>query len=321
MTIVLAGSMALAVGLAVMFGWLALRAWRAQRALIKWPGVFFAGLLALICVAAIGLAVTGLYRVYRPVASPAPDVQIAATPEQVARGERLAHLCIGCHSSSGDLPLDGSSENFLAGMAMLYAPNLTPGGPLQSWSDGEIIRAIREGVHQDGRSLLLMPSDQYRVMSDADVEALVAFLRSQPAVDRQTPENKLNFFGAMLMGTGMFPLSAQPSVTGPVEAPAAGPPPARGEYLVTISGCTECHGENLEGGTSQFVPNGPNLPVILAQWSADEFVQTIRTGVDPYGNAINPERMPWRDYAAAYSDEDLQAIYAYIRTLSEIAGQ
>lgn len=76
MNLALAFSLVLVVALAVLFAWLAGRAWRAKLALIKWPGTFFAGLPALLCTAATGLALTGLYRVYWPAASPAPDVRL-----------------------------------------------------------------------------------------------------------------------------------------------------------------------------------------------------------------------------------------------------
>ncbi len=302
--------------LALLFGWLAARAWRTQRALVKWPGVIIAGLLAIGLLLMAAVAAFGLYRLNRSVAGPAPDIQVAGSSEQLARGERLAHLCVICHSSSGTLPLDGAVENIVPELGTLYPPNLTPGGPLQHWTDGEIIRAIREGVHQNQRSLLLMPADQYYHMSEADVQSLVAYLRSQPAVERQTPETELNFLGALVVGAGVFPTSAQPPRSGPVEAPPAGPTPAYGQYLVTISGCEACHGQGLSGGTDEFVPSGPNLPAIVSRWSADEFVETMRTGVDAFGHPINPETMPWQDYSAAYTDEELKAIYEYIRSLS-----
>ena len=62
----------------------------------------------------------------------------------------------------------------------LYGANLTPAGEIKDWSDGEIIRAIREGVHKTGRSLIIMPSEVFRHLSDVDVQAIVAyFVRSQ----------------------------------------------------------------------------------------------------------------------------------------------
>ena len=90
-------------------------------------------------------------------------------------------------------------------MGVLYATNLTPGGPLKDWTDGEIVRAIREGVGQDGRALIGMPSQAYRNLSDADVQALVAYLRSQPAVDNPQPARNLNVAGRALPGRGHVP--------------------------------------------------------------------------------------------------------------------
>lgn len=309
------------IGLTLLFGWLAVRAGQAKnRPIVKWLGAIGAGLLAVAGALVAGLALVGLYRFYLPAAAPAPQVLIEGSPAQIARGERLANLCAGCHSTTGELPLDGSAENFSPGIGTIYAPNLTPGGPLRHWSDGEIVRAMREGVHQSGRALVLMPSDQFHGMSDDDVQALVAYLRTQPAVERQTPETQLTLLGAILVGVGVFPYSPQPPIAGPVEAPPIGPTSTYGQYLLTISGCRECHGADLRGGTSQFVPVGPNLLAILAQWSAEEFVTTIRTGVDPYGHALDPETMPWQAYATAFEDEELEAIYAYIRTLPLTGG-
>lgn len=302
--------------LALFCGWLATRAWHMRRGLVKWPGLVVSGLLAVLLALAGGVALLGLYKLNVPESSSAPNIQIAGLPEQRARGERLANLCVICHSSTGQLPLDGGTENIMAGLGTLYAPNLTPDGPLQGWTDGEIIRAIREGVHKKGRSLLIMPSDQYYIMSDADVQSLVAYLRAQPAVDRQTPETQLNLFGAVLVGAGMFPLSTQRPNTAFAERSSAGPPPEYGRYLVTISGCGACHGEDLRGGTSPFTPIGPNLPAIISRWSADRFVETIRTGVDPFGHSINPETMPWQNFSAAFTDEELKAIYEYILTIN-----
>jgi mono/diheme cytochrome c family protein len=279
------------------------------------------GLLATVCLLVGGVALLGLYRLHMPAAAPAPDIQIANTPPQIERGERLAYLCVNCHASSGDLPLDGAAENISSELGVLYPPNLTPGGPLHAWTDGEIVRAIREGVHQNGRALLLMPSDQYHGMSDADVQALVAYLRTQPVVERTTPETRLNLLGAVVVGLGLFPVSVQPPITAPVAAPSAGPTLEHGAYLVELAGCRECHGDRLEGGTSQFVPNGPNLPVMVSQWSAEAFIQTMRTGVDPYGHAVDPALMPWQDYAAAFNNEELEAIYTYIHGLASVGEE
>ena len=169
------------------------------------------------------------------------------TPEQIALGQRYAIGCAGCHSSTENLPLDGGKDNFLAGgppLGSIYAPNLTPGGPLKDWTDAEIIRAIREGVDKDGRPLLIMPSRNLHGMSDADAQAMVAYLRSTPAVEREVPKTNLNALGAIIVASGMFPTSAQPPITGPVASPQPGTV-ANGEYV--ISTCRDCHGQDLAG--------------------------------------------------------------------------
>jgi cytochrome c553 len=311
-------SLIIVIVLTAFFGWLATRAWRAQRAIVRWPGVVGAGLLATLGAFVAGVALFGFYRLNVPPARPLPSLQVDPSPEQLARGERLAYLCVGCHSSSGRLPLDGGTENFAEALGTIYASNLTPGGSLKGWSDGEISRAIREGVDQRGRVLLIMPSESFRHLSDADVQALVAYLRTQPAVDRQTPATQPNLLGAMLVGAGLF--RAQPPITAPVVAPPAGSSPEYGQYLVTISGCARCHGDTLQGGNPDgFAPAGPNLLAIVSQWNADEFVETMQTGVDPFGNSINPETMRWQDYSAAFTAEELEAMYGSIRSLTPLA--
>ena len=160
--------------------------------------------------------------------------------------------------------------------------------------------------------------ERYLVLQAAAKDSLL-----QPdaaAIDRQVPETQVSLLGIILIGAGIFPTSAQQPLTERVEAPPAGPTPAYGGYLVEISGCRECHGPDLSGGTSQFVPVGPPLPPIVSRWSAEEFVTTIRTGVDPNGHSLNSDIMPWQDYSAAYTDAELEAIYTYLleRTGSEL---
>jgi len=302
--------------LVVLMAWLIRRAWRMRRGLVKWPLTILASLLTVLLLVGATLPLIGLYRIYQPSSSAAPAITIAATPERLARGERLAQLCGQCHSSTGALPLAGAADDITGGvLGAIYPANLTPAGELATWSDGELRRAIREGIHPSGRTLLLMPSDQYRSLRDEDVAALIVYLRSQPAIEHDLPATQVNVLGAAVIGAALFPLSRQAPVVDVIMAPPAGPTEAYGEYLVTIGGCASCHGVGLRGGTDQFVPVGPNLPVLVGRWSTADFVAFFRTGVDPYGRAIEPDRMPWDLYNRAFTDEELQAIDAYIRAL------
>jgi cytochrome c553 len=312
----LALSILAVLAIAILLAWLLTRAWRARQPFVRWPGSVLAGLLALVLgiVGIVGLI--GFLRLYVPQGSATPTIQVASTPDRVARGERLAYLCAGCHSTNQGLPLSGG-DNIAEGFGSVYPANLTPGGRLRDWTDGEVIRAIREGVDRNGRPLVIMPSNAFHGMSDEDVQSVVAFLRSQPAVTGDTPESALSFLGALIIGSGMFPMSAQPPITGPVSAPPRGPTPEYGNYLVTLSSCRDCHGHGLTGGTGGFTPVGPNLTAVLAGWTDPQFVATIRTGTDPSGHRLDPEQMPWEGISAAFADDELRAIYAYIRSLPQ----
>ncbi len=304
--------------------WLALRAKRAQRPAIKWVGLVVSSVVALACTVALGVTLAGYYRINFPSnRQAAADIRIAGTPDQIARGARFGALCAGCHSADGkNTPLVG--RNFLADgppFGTLWAPNLTPAGELANWSDGEVIRAIREGVHKSGRSLVVMPSPVFHQLGDNDVEAIVAYLRSQPAAEPNTPPTSLNVLAAILIGSGLAPTSVQPHITQPVLAPPEEVSVKRGKYLVSIAACRRCHGEQLTGGEGgdPDAPAGPNLRAILVKWEVEDFIRTIRTGVDPYNHTL-AERMPWKEISAFASDADLGAMYMYLHGLPLIAG-
>jgi mono/diheme cytochrome c family protein len=303
--------------------WLAFRARRARKRVVMWVGLVLSSLVALAGAVAAGVALRGYYRInYPPHRGTAPDIQVAGTPDQVARGARFGAFCAGCHSPDGKPPLVG--QDFTAGgppFGTLWAPNLTPAGEIGHWSDGEVIRAIREGVHQSGRALVIMPSAVFRHLSDADAEAIVAYLRSQPAAGRNTPPTRLNVLAAFLLGAGIAPTSAQPPVTHPIVAPAEGVSAEHGKYLVSVLACRLCHGENLTGGKpgGPGPPAGPNLTVILTKWAVEDFIHTMRVGVDPYNHTL-AEGMPWKAISAFASDTDLKAMFVYLHGLTTVKG-
>lgn len=310
------------VALVVGLLYLAKRAWGSRNGLVKWAGSILAVLGALLVGLVAFTGGRGMAQVYLPRSNPPSQIVVAGTPEQIARGEQLAYFCSGCHSSTGNLPLDGSAVNFgsqpgAPPMGEMYPPNLTPGGPLKGWTDGEIIRAVREGVHQNGRSLVIMPAESFHNLSDEDAASVVAFLRSQPAVPDKTPEFSPNFVAALILGAGMFPPSAQTPITQPIVAPPRGATADYGAYIVRTSDCLLCHGSDLTGGdgTRAFIPIGPNLRAIVPGYSAEQFIQLFRTGVTPSGHQINNELMPWKDFSKVFTDEDLRAVYEHIKSL------
>jgi cytochrome c5 len=316
------------VALILVFGFLTLRAWRARNRWLKWIGSLLAVLLTLIPAALLVLALVGFSKLNRHYDNPVAAIQIAGNPAQIARGEQLAHTCSSCHSPGNELPLSGSNFGVkfeMPPLGKLYAPNLTPSGDIQDWSDGELIRAIREGVRKDGRSLLIMPSNNFRNLSDDDVQALVAYLRSQPATGGPTPRNQFNVLGAIFMNLMDFRVAQQPA--GTVTAPRAGTP-EYGKYLVDIIGCRDCHGDQLQGKVDNGQPGptpGPNLTLIVPQWTEEQFMTFFNTGTLPGGGKVpmitltsgfSEPRMPWTGVRADTTDDELKAMYAYLHSLA-----
>jgi mono/diheme cytochrome c family protein len=190
----------------LLFGVLAYRAVRASRRWVKLAGDIPAVLLALLCGAGLVLAPVGYNNLNAVRPNPVPQLRAAITPQLVADGQRLASPCAGCHSSDGQPPLGGHDFFGTDGppIGTLWAPNLTP-APLAAWSDGEIVRAIREGVGRDGRTLLVMPSGSLRNLREADVLALMAYLRAQPSVEPPRPPRQINAIGAIVRRSSPTP--------------------------------------------------------------------------------------------------------------------
>src|SRR5712692_429671 len=275
------------VVLAVLFGWLATRVARAKNPVLRWLGLLVTGVLTLVFAAVSVVALFGVYQLATPRSNPASTIAMAPSPAKLAQSQRGLQLCAGCHSSTGQTPLDGAKASIVGGLADMYPQNLTPAGPIKSWSDGEIIRAIREGVDKDGRPLLIMPSDTLHNLSDEDVAAVVAALRAQPPVQHDTPPRNLSLLITVLIGAGLFPTSAQPPITAPVVAPPPAVDAANGQYLVNTSGCRLCHGADLAGRVASGQggpPPGPNLTTVVPKWTEAQFLQTIHTGTDPTGH-------------------------------------
>lgn len=281
-------------------------------------GIVLGALVLLVVVAIGGIWLNAGRRLNEHVDRPVQPVTVARTQEQVERGRYMVATfpgCIGCHASNpGANPpvLDGNLIADLKPLGDFYAPNLTPGGRLREWSDGEIVRAIREGISKDGRGLVIMPAGEYRHLSDSDVQSIVAYLRSQPAVQKETPLPSLTFLGRMLLGTGQVGLSIQERVQN-VSAPPRGATPEYGRYLAQISGCQACHGANLDGeNIPPGPPKGPNLRVVKG-WTDEQFLRAMREGVDPSGRQLS-EEMPWREYGKG-TEADLRALYGFLRSL------
>jgi cytochrome c553 len=265
----------------------------------------------------------GLWMYYFPGAPPAPDLEVANTAEQVARGAYLANIaCAGCHGQPGPdgLPAgttltggwDMAASEGYGFIGQIATENLTPAGKLAGYSDGEIFRVLRHGVDRNGRALAMMGALPYRQLSDDDLQAIVAYLRSLPPAETTGPTgDRINYIGLAMVGAEMQP--SEGPVEGVVTAPPRGTTAEYGRYVATFGECRGCHGPDMTGTpASALGPAIPNPRPLVSSLSQDEFVAMMRSGVRP-GNNPFPDAMPWQN-AARMDDHDLAALYAYLTT-------
>jgi mono/diheme cytochrome c family protein len=288
-----------------------------------------------------GLAVVAGYLVMRPPKmAPPREIRVAATPEALARGKYLYEVvadCDGCHGERNwgkhlaPVVRTGAGFTFPAEMGLpgrVTAPNITshPEAGIGAWTDGEKLRAIREGIGRDGRALFpMMPYESYRHMSDRDAEALVAYMNTLPAAPDRHPPTAIDFPVSLLMKSAPAP------VEGVVPEPAE-----LGEYLVRMGGCADCHtpkergapvaGKEFAGGE---VFRFGQLSVVSANLTPDvetgigrlteaAFIQRFQEHRETAGASLpaatqqNFTVMPWLQFSQ-YSSGELGAIYRYLR--------
>ena len=301
---------------------------------------FVATLLAL---ALVGLAAWVF--TYKPAQREAPDLTIDLTRERVERGSYLANTvlsCFACHTQrdwskwGGPMigPHGAGGESWVKEYGFpgrLFATNLTsdPKTGLGEWTDGEILRALREGIGRDGRGLFpIMPYAEYRRLSDEDAMAVVAYLRTLAPVDRSYPEPEIDFPMSFFSKLAPEPLEAA------VPEPDREEPAAYGEYLATVGGCRMCHtpidfrhlpiedqafagGQRFEGDWGVAVTaNLTSHPEGIGNYTRENFVNLFRSF--RHGVAEEPARpgsvMPWLSLCDL-EDADLHAIFAYLQTV------
>ncbi len=291
---------------------------RSRRAL-KWIGIVLGGLVAVLAVAFAVMYVAGGAKFNKTYTVPAESITIPTDAVAVQRGEHLAtiNICTRCHGQD----LSGNLDFDIPGLVTIPTPNLTAGaGGIGSfYIDADWVRAIRHGVGHDGRGLYIMPSQAFHSLSDEDLGAMIAYVRSRPAVDNQLPPRSIGPLGRVMGMLGMFPPPSTEQIdqSGPrPAAPPRGVTAAYGGYLTHT--CTECHGANLNG--APFGPPGQQVPTPnltrggeLGGWSEQDFFTAMRTGLTPKGHQLDQE-MPW-PYYGQMTDDELRAIWLYLQSL------
>jgi mono/diheme cytochrome c family protein len=241
--------------IATLLGWSGLRAWRTKNSFMKWGGTSLVALLSTAVTLLSLILIVGLFKLHAR-SAPAPITKVAGTPEQIQRGKAISDgFCSACHSKTGTLTggLD-IGEHFPVPIGSFVSSNLTPAGQLSRWSDGDIFRAIRNSVDPNAGKL-----------SDEDIRAVIAYIRSLPAAGKSTNHqpDHLN-----LLGVGMLP-EGKPVSIGSIAAPPASPTLQYGEYILSYQDCRACHGARLTGGVpGQLGPLGPDLNLVKGSHDA-----------------------------------------------------
>ncbi len=269
-------------------------------------------------------------------------LKVEPTPERLARGKHLVGgLCAGCHMDPTTQLLTGREmKDAPTEFGVIYSRNITqdPVNGIGTWTDGELAYLLRTGVKRDGIYVPLMGG--FIRMSDEDIYSIIAFLRSNDplvrpvAVADRGPDYSLL---AKVLGTFVFSPNEYP--TKPIAAPDIHDKVAYGKYIVTgIGDCFGCHSEDfktidmkspeksggyLAGGMALRDYNGrtvysrnltPDPETGIGTWTEAQFIRAVRDGFRPDNT---PLRYPMERYNN-FSEEEIAAAYAYLRTVPAI---
>lgn len=313
----------------------------------KTPGtITYAGLAGVLLLTAATSAFFGHF----PVAGPPKSLEVSMTPALEERGKYLAEhvaICVDCHSSRDPsrysapvVPGTLGQGGFRFGPEMglpgeIYARNITPAG-IGDWSDGEVLRAMTEGVSRDGTALFpLMPYKDYAKLCQEDAAAILSYVRKLRPIENEVPKTRLDFPMNLLVRT--LPAPAELSK----DCPDGRDEVARGAYLVSLSGCQHCHtpqdqgrprpGLELAGGVPFPMPMGgvahsanltPDRETGIGAWTREMFVSRFKlAGTPSDAQPVQPGHpntiMPWTQYSGM-TEEDLGAIFSYLRTVPPV---
>lgn len=316
-----------------------------MKALSKLVRLVFGALAGIIAIAFVVVYFKSQARLTRVYDLREEAVEIPTDPAALERGQHIFRFrgCEACHSGGGSLNVDShlnlpsqdlpnmEGNIYLDDPAVgrVIASNLTSGtgGVGSLYAEQDWARAIRHGVRPDGTPLLFMPSTEFYFLSDEDLGAVIAFIKSARPVDNDLPASSVSWTGRAVMtlvpAITFIPAELIPHDAPRPLAPEMGITPAYGEYL-TYS-CKVCHGLTMSGGPIPGFPSSwppaPNLTFgggsALPSWTEEDFMSTIRTGVTPEGREIRGEYMPWGSYKFM-NDDELKAVWVYLQSLPKL---
>jgi mono/diheme cytochrome c family protein len=272
----------------------------------------------------------------------AGSVAAQPAPDPVMRGRYVfgATGGCGCHTVQGQ-PVNAGGRKYEGPFGTVYSTNITPDPEtgIGKWTDEQIVTAIRLGRRPNGERLVpVHPYPVFNGMAEEDLKALVAFLKTVPAVKRANqPKKTVPLFESVLLPTWLATFAAHE--TPPPTAPTSGP--ARGEYLVRAVGhCGECHTPRtmtMASDTSRFLAgssNGPEKAVVPnitpdpqtgLKWSEEEIADYLGSGNKPDGDVADGLMAEViQGTLAGYKDltpEDRRAIAKYLKSVPAVRNR
>jgi len=252
------------------------------------------------------------------------DLDAIALKRAIERGEHLVQARLGC-TECHDTDFGGKLYADVGPVFVLRAPNITTGagGLPDTFGVKDWDRIVRHGVNRAGRTAI-MPAVDYQELSDRELSDVIAYVRSQPPVDRTVEPSERGPIGTMLIARGLI----VPSVyeVDHDRLHRAEPPKEEvsvefGRHLSRV--CVGCHradlrGGPIAGGDPKWAPAANLTPHEdgLAGWSTADFVKAMREGVRPDGTALDPS-MPW-PMLAKMTDTELEALATYLQSLDPL---
>jgi mono/diheme cytochrome c family protein len=287
--------------------------------IFKIVGIFFGGIILLTAAFYTKVYISTENRINKVYSITPQELEITSDSATLAYGQRLitAKGCNDCH----DRDLGGKAFIDDPALGTVFARNITKGkGGLPSDHNvQDWVLALKHGIRRDGKPLLIMPAHEYTLLSEGDMEAIIAYCSQVPPVDRELPQPSVGPLGRILTDLGKLPLLPVEMIDHTRTLPVDLMPQVTVEYGKYLSAsCRGCHRDNMKGGD----PIAPGFPVVAdisstgnpGKWTDDEFMQTLRTGHTPEGKKLNPSEMPWT-MTRAYTDTELKALHMFLKTM------
>ncbi len=279
-----------------------------------------------------------------PAAAPAPAPPLNPDAARVAAGRYLAVAgnCSNCHSREDGEPFAGGVE-FKTDFGTIYSTNITPDttAGIGDWTEAQFVRAMREGVDDEGQHLYpAFPYTAFTRISDTDLSALFAYLKSLAPSVYQAPENDLRFpyNQRWLLGLWKWFFFDETRFQ---RQPARGAQWNRGAYLVDGLGhCGACHtprnflgaekdDQYLAGGVyNATIPGGDVRPwaaVNLTQadsglktWSVSDLTGYLGTGHGQRAGSFGPMNEVIGNSLRRLNAPDVEAMAVYVKSLPGI---